>query len=83
MSDIWAELDKRLNEEPPQRVRRRRVKREGPSKPGECVYCPGKPVSGGNSKPSIAARKLGLCSICHNDTQTRRKRRRELAGVEA
>ena len=44
---------------------------------------PGKSVSGGKSPPSRAARKLGLCARCHNDTATRRKRRLELAGVEA
>lgn len=69
---IWDELDKRLNEKPAQ-----------PVKLGECVYHPGKSVSGGKSPPSRAARKLGLCARCHNDTATRRKRRLELAGVEA
>lgn len=75
MIDVWAELDKRLADES-----------ETPAalaKRGECVYHPGKKVSGGKSPPSRAARKLGLCARCHYDTATRRKRKRELEGAEA
>ena len=65
MTDVWAELDKRMN--------------DNLLAPGECVNHPGRLVSKGDSAPSRQARKLGLCSSCRTDTVTRRQRQAELA----
>ena len=75
MIDVWAELEKRLKDKP--------VTPATLAERGECVYHPGKPVSGGKSPPSVAARKLGLCARCHYDTATRRRRRLEMKGATA
>lgn len=62
---VVEELEHRLHEE-------RHVR------PGFCAVCRNRPVAGGQSETSHAARALKLCGRHYNDKVTRRRRRRQM-----